>query len=129
MKILVRRGESKDFTPGEMFMDGEFFCYTCEDPVRKKKIKGITAIPSGVYRVILSWSNRFQKTLPLLIDVPNFEGVRFHAGNTAADTEGCILVGLTKTPTGVGDSRKAMALLMPKLKAAHDNGEHIEITI
>ena len=80
-------------TIGKLFIDGTFFCYTLEDVIRDKKVYGETAIPYGVYKVILSLSNRFKKVLPLVLNVPNFEGIRIHGGNTESDSLGCILVG------------------------------------
>ena len=130
MKLSLTRDRfSTEFTLGEIFIDGKHIAYTCEDKVRDKKIAGQTAIPTGEYKIILTWSNRFQKVLPLLVNVPNFEGVRIHSGNTAADTEGCVLVGLTRSHQGVGESRNAMAVLMPMLREAHENGEEIWIEI
>ena len=93
---LVLNGKS---TLGKMYVNNTFFAYTCEDTVRelgadcKGKVLHETAISYGRYEVILSFSNRFQKYLPLLLNVPCFEGIRIHGGNTAADSEGCILVG------------------------------------
>lgn len=126
---LVRDRTPKNHTAGEMFYKGHQLCYTCEDLVRIEKIKGITAIPNGTYKVIITYSNRFKKPLPLLLDVPNFTGVRIHAGNTAEDTEGCILVGLEQTPTGVGRSRDAMNLIMPLIDGALKRGEEVELEI
>lgn len=111
-----------NFTPlstiGKLYVNGVFECYTLEDCVRDKKIYGITAIPTGTYKVILNLSNRFKRVLPLLIDVPNFEGVRIHNGNYSTDTDGCILVGETISKDMVGNSRSAMEKLMKKLVAA-----------
>lgn len=83
--------------------EGAFLAHTLEDVVRLtrneddtisgQKIKGKTAIPAGRYEIVITHSNRFKKPLPLLLNVPQFEGIRIHAGNTDADTEGCILVG------------------------------------
>jgi hypothetical protein len=126
---LIRDRTPKDHTAGEIFYNGHSLCYTCEDLVRVEKIKGKTAIPNGKYRVVLTMSNRFKKILPLLLDVPNYEGVRIHSGNTAEDTEGCILVGLEKTPTGVGRSRDAMALVMPLIAGAIKRGERVDLEI
>ena len=131
MKLkLIRDHFDDNFTLGRLYIEseGEYF-YTCEDAVRAKKIYGKTAIPIGKYQVILTFSNRFKKVLPLLVDVPNFSGVRIHSGNTAADTEGCILVGLERSGSGVGHSRDAMALLMPKLQSAYDNVDKICIEV
>ena len=90
---LPRIDKNEVRTIGKLFIDGEYFCYTLEDAVRDKKIAGVTAIPAGTYRCIVNMSNRFQKLMPLLLEVPGFEGVRIHSGNKAADTAGCILVG------------------------------------
>jgi len=97
MKIEVKRiHRTEKSTIGEMYVDGVFQCYTLEDKEREVKIKSETAIPKGTYDVIINMSNRFKKEMPLLLKVPNFEGVRIHSGNTNHDTEGCILVGKTR---------------------------------
>ena len=138
MKITLERQESQlTCTPGSLFIDGEFECFTLEDVVREVpgtsvadwKIKGETAIPAGTYVVRLTFSNRFQKVLPLLVDVPGFEGVRIHSGNTDADTEGCILVGQEQNNESILKSRLALQNLMDKLTEATGRGEPIEIEI
>lgn len=97
MELLLQREKSTTkSTAGQLFLVKEnpvFFCYTLEDVVRAIKIKGETAIPSGSYRVVVTMSNRFKKRLPLLLNVPDFEGVRLHGGNDSGDTEGCLLLG------------------------------------
>jgi hypothetical protein len=105
---------------GELFVDGAFFCYTLEDTVQEDgiKINGDTAIPVGTYRVIIDFSNRFQKMMPHILDVPGFEGIRIHCGNTSADTEGCILLGQEKGANTVLFSRPAFNAFFPKLQAA-----------
>jgi hypothetical protein len=105
---------------GELTIDGKFECYTLEDKEREVKIKSETAIPKGTYKVIINQSNRFKKLLPLLLNVPNFEGVRIHPGNTNHDTEGCILVGRTRSKDFIGQSRKAFASLFAKMKEAKE---------
>jgi hypothetical protein len=121
MELQVKRTDfSEESTIGELWVNGGFECYTLEDKVRPVKIAGKTAIPSGRYEVIINFSQRFQKQLPLLLNVPNYEGVRIHSGNTAANTEGCILVGETKTENFVGESRWAFNRLFEKLKAASE---------
>lgn len=121
MELQVKRMEfSEESTIGELWVNGVFECYTLEDKVRPVKIAGKTAIPPGRYEVIINFSQRFQKQLPLLLNVPNYEGVRIHSGNTAANTEGCILVGETKTENFVGESRWAFNRLFEKLKAASE---------
>jgi len=123
----------KTFTPtstiGELFVDGKFECYTLEDPVRERKIKHVTAIAAGVYTVIITMSARFKRLLPLLLDVPEFEGVRIHPGNKPEDTDGCILVGRTRTSNFVGESRAAFDALFPKMQAAAARKETITLTI
>lgn len=126
MEIVVKRMTFTDnSTIGEMFIDGKFFCYTLEDKVRDVKIKTITAIPYGEYEVKITMSNRFKKLMPLLLNVPNFEGVRIHAGNDSTHTEGCILVGNTKGKDFIGESVVAFNELMNKLK----NEKSIKIKI
>lgn len=96
---LVRSVFNEKSTLGKLYVNGAFFAYACEDKVRNlngdcsRKIKHETAIDAGGYEVVLSFSNRFQRYLPLLLGVPCFEGIRMHGGNTDADTEGCILIG------------------------------------
>jgi hypothetical protein len=96
-----------------------------EDKERPVKIKGETAIAKGTYKVIINQSNRFKRLLPLLIDVPDFEGVRIHSGNSNHDTEGCILVGQSRNKNYIGQSRKAFDKLFKKMQAA----KNITITI
>lgn len=121
MNLLLNRDVlGDDFTLGKLSIDGKFFCYTVEDKVREKKIPAVTAIPYGTYKVSLTMSNRFKKILPLLHDVPEFTGVRIHSGNTAADSEGCIIVGLERHSKGVLRSRSAMDALMDVLQKARD---------
>lgn len=121
MKIEVKRLYKTDnSTIGELKVDGKFECYTLEDKEREVKIKCETAIPKGTYKVIINQSNRFKKLLPLLLSVPNFEGVRIHPGNTNHDTEGCILVGRTKSKDFIGQSRKAFESLFAKMKEAKE---------
>ena len=119
MQITVKRLHKTDTsTIGELLIDGLFQCYTLEDTERPVKIKGETAIPKGTYKVIINESNRFKRLLPLLIDVPNFEGVRIHSGNSNHDTEGCILVGQSRNKNYIGQSRKAFDKLFKKMQAA-----------
>jgi len=127
MKIYIKRlHKTKNSTIGEMTIDGKFECYTLEDIERDVKIKCETAIPKGTYKVIINKSNRFKKLLPLVLNVPNFEGIRIHPGNTNHDTEGCILVGVTRSKDFIGQSRKAFNSLFKKMK---DSKEEISLTI
>lgn len=126
---LTRNNFTSESTIGTLEVNGKFECYTLEDAVREKKIKGQTAIPCGKYSIIIDVSKRFNKELPRLLDVPGFTGVRIHSGNKAKDTEGCILVGRIKRENYIGSSAIAMASLMDKLDRAYDENEPIEIHI
>ena len=94
----------------------------------KAKIHGMTAIPYGEYEIVITWSNRFKCLMPLLVNVPGYEGVRIHTGNKAEDTEGCILVGKTKGLDFIGNSREEYAILFKKLSEAAQK-EKIHLTI
>lgn len=110
--------------------------FTLEDrvPADGVKVAGKTAIPAGTYRVILTWSPRFKRVLPLLVGDEAFEkawsGVRIHAGNSHHDTEGCILVGETQHgPDQIGDSANAMRHLMHWMMTAEKRGIPITLEI
>lgn len=128
MEILVKRKYRKtDYTIGAMYIDGEYFCDTVEDTDRgltdkmsveeiaRRKVYGKTAIPTGRYDVALSYSPKFKRSLPLLLSVKGYSGVRIHSGNTAADSLGCIIVGENKIKGGVINSKATMEKLMQKL--------------
>lgn len=142
MEIQVNRIARKDgYTIGRMSLDGVYFCDTLEDTDRglnaamsvdeilSKKRKGITAIPTGKYDVILTFSPRFKRVLPLLLSVKGYEGVRIHAGNTAEDTEGCLLVGENKERGKVLNSRATLERLMSVLLECEKRKEKISIII
>lgn len=134
---LSRRIYTAEATTGELLIDGKHQCYTVEDhyPTPYVKTAGVTAIPEGRYQVTVERSPRFSARagkdvlLPRLHGVPGFSGVLIHSGNTAADSEGCILVGRKLGINRVDESRLAMADLQPKLQAAQDRGEKIFITV
>lgn len=123
---LRRRWAEGDATIGELALsiDGERFCYTLEDQVRAPgvKIPGKTAIPAGRYRAIVTFSNRFKRELPLLLNVPMFDGIRLHGGNVAADTEGCILVGLVKGAARISNCAPAVEALIEHIVLANAVG-------
>lgn len=123
---LYRKVFTGQSTIGELWIERKFFCYTLEDIVRDIKIAGETAIPAGSYQVIMTYSPRFKKILPLICGVPDFEGVRIHTGNKASHTEGCILVGYAKAENFIGQSKKAFNDLMQILSIANNA---IKITI
>ena len=93
------------------------------------KVKGRSAIPEGRYAVVISFSPKFKQWLPILLGVPKFEGIRIHAGNTAADTEGCILIGKNREVGKVLDSRIWVHRLKQKIVEAKGRGEPVWITI
>lgn len=130
MKLLLIRKTASDLsTIGRLYIDGEYECFTLEDKIRPVKIAGETAIPSGTYTVKITYSPRFKRDLPLLLDVPGFEGVRIHSGNSHKDTEGCILVGQIAGQDIIWQSRAAFDALFKKLKTALDGGDSVTLTI
>lgn len=118
-------------TIGKMYIDGVEYCYTLEDVVREEKVYGETAIPAGRYRVDITHSNRFDCDMPLLVGVPNFEGIRIHPGNTDKDTHGCILVGthLGEDRNSITESRAAYYRVFQKIRDAIDVGEEVWIEV
>lgn len=119
--------------------DGHRLCYTLEDEVRELpgvpvaswKVKGATAIPTGRYHVTLEHSPRFGPDTLTLQNVPGFVGVRMHAGNTEADTEGCPLLGMEVNPHGIlgGTSRPAVALVKHLVQQAINGGEQVVLDV
>ena len=119
MLIEVKRFEFKDtHTVGKLYINGSYECFTLEDAVRNgTKVIGKTAIPIGTYKVIIDASTRFKQDMPHILDVPDFTGVRIHAGNTSADTDGCILLGSTWAGKDfIGNSKIAYKKFFDKLK-------------
>jgi len=130
---LIRKTLTDKSTIGELFINGVFYCYTLEDKDRKlesggKKIHSLTAIARGKYSVIVSYSNRFKQYMPQIINVPQFEGIRIHSGNKSENTEGCILVGRTKSVDFIGESKIAYTGLFSQLKKV-EKTEKITIEI
>lgn len=120
-------------TIGELWVNNSHLCDTLEDRVRPEgeKVYGQTAIPEGTYEVKLTYSPRFKKILPEILNVPNFSGIRIHTGNSSKDTEGCILVGTwdSKKEDWISDSKIAFNKLMSLLEEATNNKEKITITV
>lgn len=128
MKLtLIRKYKKDKYCIGKLYIDGEYFCDTLEDKDRgltdnmtvseisKIKVKKETAIPTGTYKVTITYSNRFKKNMPLINNVKGFEGIRIHSGNTDKDTEGCILVGQNKVVGQVINSQATYKVLYNKL--------------
>ena len=121
---LKRRWLTESSTMGELYVDGAWECYVLEDryrPAPEPKVKGATAIPCGRFEVQLTHSPKFKRTLPLLVQVPDFQGVRIHPGNTVIDTEGCLLPGRVRHGESVRESVAAFDALFAKLLKAKDS--------
>lgn len=134
MKLtLERRFFAETYTIGALYIDGQYFCDTVEDRYRdlkkEAKVYGKTAIPYGTYRVTVTWSPSKKRNLPRLHDVPAFEGILIHRGNTAADSEGCIIVGENRIKGGVVNSTATEARLVALLSAIQGDGEPITIEV
>lgn len=133
---LQRQTFTAQSTIGTLFFEGKAQCLVLEDVDRKleldssKKVYGKTAIPRGRYQIVATFSNRFKRELPLLVGVPGYEGIRIHPGNTAADTDGCLLPGVTNpTPDFVSQSRIAFDLVNRLIHLGLSRGESVWITI
>lgn len=153
MKLtLERRFKCNGYTMGRLLVDGKPFCDTLEDAdrgldakmplaeIKARKLKSITAIPTGTYKITLAvrsakfGSKQFyydlcRGRLPRLEDVPGFDGILIHCGNTAKDTEGCILVGENKVKGQVINSQETFARLYPILRKAYYRAEPLTIEV
>ncbi len=135
---LKRDPPNAGATIGHLFYNGKLECFTLEDVVRELpgqsvsdwKVPGQTAIPRGIYKIVIMPSPKFgNKPMPRLMNVPGFDGILIHPGNTAADTEGCILVGQTRSISEIFKSRLAFTPLFAKLNATIANGGTVTIQI
>ena len=144
---------TKDYTIGELYVQEEDkltqtykVCDTLEDAFRllpkacpntpkgsscecKEKVYGKTCIPNGTYTVVLSYSNKFKRILPELLNVPHFLGIRMHAGNSSKDSSGCVLLGTKSKGDWVTASRVAFNKVYKLLQDAVARKEEITITI
>ena len=140
MKLkVIREVKTEVSTIGSLFINGEFFCYTLEDKdrglkqsdsllfINTKKIFGLTAIPSGFYKLIVNQSPKFKRMLPRILDIKGFDGVLMHRGNSANDSLGCILIGYKKGENSIFESTKAEADLVDKLMKHNAELHTIEI--
>lgn len=141
--LLLKRIVFRDtYTIGRLYLNEEYFCDTIEDKVRdlpkvcpgtskgtncncKEKVYSQTAIPAGIYKVIVNYSPKFKRNLPRLLDVPHFQGIIIHKGNTAKDSAGCIIVGENKVIGKVINSTGYEKRLTEILK--NENDIRIEI--
>ncbi|KUG07408.1 DUF5675 family protein [Solirubrum puertoriconensis] len=130
--ILTRTDFTSESTIGTLTHNGKHVCYILEDVVRGEddaKVHGKTAIPRGRYEIVITPSPRFKKDLPRLLKVPGFAGILIHSGNSAADSEGCLITGSAKAKNWVSGSKVALAKLQTMLKTYLDAGEQCFITI
>ena len=134
----IERGDSKASPKGGGLEGASYFCDTLEPTWRDYahgayKVKGRSAIPEGRYAVVISWSPKFKQWLPILLGGPEFnkkwQGIRIHAGNTAKDTQGCILVGRNQLVGQLLESRKWLYELKQKIVEAKNRGEAVWLTI
>lgn len=129
---LDRRPTAFETTLGQLFVDDSYECKTLEDSIREFKIPAKTCIPAGTYRITLESSPRFGPDTITINDVPEFVGVRMHGGNTAADTEGCVIVGDrvdSETSISGGTLRGVLKRLKEKVKAGLQDGGEVWLTI
>jgi hypothetical protein len=140
MEIKVIRPKIQDttYTISDLFVNDVFFSNVMEDrdrnlhssnpeEIKAKKIKHETAIPYGKYEVVMSYSERFKMLLPLLTNVPGYDGIRIHAGNTEADSSGCLLPGIKSGKTVI-NSRSTTSKLIKTIQDALKK-EKVFITI
>lgn len=133
MKIeLVRIAFKNTYTIGKLYVDGKYFSDVLEDVDRgldssmseseilKKKVKGQTAIPTGHYVINITYSPKYKRMMPLLLDVKGFSGIRIHSGNSSKDTEGCLLVGKNKKVGMVLESRDTYQRLFKMMEGQKD---------
>ena len=135
MKLTLKRIALRStYTIGRLYVDDNYFCDTLEDTVRdlnkngkfdngEKKVYAKTAIPYGTYEIKWTYSPRFKKYTPQLMNVPSFSGIRIHAGNSSTDTEGCLLLGQNKKVGMVLNSRATINKFYPMIKEACSKGK------
>lgn len=123
---LTRKWKNQNAVIGELRVNGEFEAYTLEDPDEAGD-----RIDAGEYRVIIDFSNRFQKLMPHVLGSQAIDtrGIRIHSGNSQADTIGCILVGTERTTSSITGSRDAFKSLFGKMQHATDHGEHVWLSV
>lgn len=125
---VLKLHPAENVTLGRVYLDNVFFCQSCEDEDRfleggvTEKQDCRTAIPRGRYRLTTSFSQRFQRVLPLVLDVPGFTGVRIHGGNRAEDSHGCILVGKVRTATGIAQCADTVQRIIEQIDGGAELG-------
>lgn len=140
MRLTLKRiANKKDYCIGKLYINGKYFCDTLEDvdrglddsmsedDIKQIKIKGQTAIPVGIYTVLLTYSPKYKKVMPLINNVKGYSGIRIHSGNSSKDTEGCLLVGKNTVVGRLTDSRNTYNALFKRLLQKGSNKITIEI--
>lgn len=140
MRLTLKRiANRKDYCIGKLYINGKYFCDTLEDvdrglddsmtedDIKQIKIKGQTAIPVGIYTVLLTYSPKYKKVMPLINNVKGYSGIRIHSGNSSKDTEGCLLVGKNTVVGRLTDSRNTFNALFKRLQQKGSNKITIEI--
>lgn len=140
MRLTLKRIANRPtYCIGRLYINGKYFCDTLEDTdrgmssvmsedeLKELKIKGETAIPVGIYKVLITYSPKYKKNMPLINNVPAFSGIRIHSGNSAKDTEGCILVGKNTVVGRLTESRNTYNALFKRLQQKGSNDITIEI--
>jgi hypothetical protein len=140
MRLTLKRiANRKDYCIGKLYINGKYFCDTLEDvdrglddsmtedDIKQLKVKGQTAIPVGIYTVLLTYSPKYKKIMPLINNVKGYSGIRIHSGNSSKDTEGCLLVGKNTVVGRLTDSRNTYNALFKRLQQKGSNKITIEI--
>ena len=141
MRLTLKRiANRKDYCIGKLYINGKYFCDTLEDvdrglddsmteeEIRSIKVKTQTAIPTGIYTVLMTYSPKYQKIMPLINNVKGYSGIRIHSGNSSKDTDGCLLVGKNTVVGRLTDSRNTFNALFKRLQQKGSNKITIEIT-
>ena len=138
---LFRKWKNTEYTIGQLFAGGRLICNTVEDSdrglnmymkeaeIKRIKIQNETAIPVGTYKLAVSVSTKFKRKLIEVLNVPGYSGIRFHKGNTAKDSAGCIIPGENKVKGGVINSTHYEELLTSMVESALNNKEETYLTI
>ena len=138
---LIRKYRKTDYTIGILYVNNKYFCEILEDTdrglkdsmsleeIKKIKIKDQTCIPYGKYQILMTYSPKYKKIMPLVNNVKGFEGIRIHSGNTNKDTSGCLLPGFNKIKGQVINSRETFNKLYSLIQTATNNKENVTIEI
>ena len=138
---LIRKYRKTDYTIGILYINNKYFCEILEDTdrglkdsmsleeIKKIKIKDQTCIPYGKYQILMTYSPKYKKVMPLVNNVKGFEGIRIHSGNTNKDTSGCLLPGFNKIKGQVINSRETFNKLYSLIQTAINNKENVTIEI